>query len=461
MFKIKNLKNFAVIEAIEDELELKDLTVFMGDNSAGKSYMAMLIHSFVTMSRGYQDKNFLKSINSKFSNHKLMINLKNIVTKIIKNNHDRLVLSFDEEDLEDLKNIIKFSINEYLFKKYLTNVLFEKQNIEEIEIELNNIHKVLPKILLITNTQKDENTTIEVSIDEKNKVVADFKGDFSKEFIITETINSIMSKLVESAVKNTLPINSVYLPASRTGYLQTYKVLSNEAVFKNYTSNKEGNKNYLSIIIRFFITQLNTNTGFTDNEFSKYIENFIMNGKVNIYKDNNNIEFELDNGNSIDLNYISSTVSELIPLVVFLKRGIIKKKGLLVIEEPEAHLSFKNQKLIAKLIALLLQNNIKVLITTHSDFLIYELNNLIMKQTVLNNKDKLKDNIDEEILEDNIAIDHRKIGLYNFILKNSQSTIKKVDIDKYGIKNKYIFDNTYSITSEKNRFLELLDLIDG
>lgn len=58
-----------------------------------------------------------------------------------------------------------------------------------------------------------------------------------------------------------------------------------------------------------------------------------------------------------------STASELIPLVVFLKRGIIKKDGLLVIEEPEAHLSFKNQGLISKLIAMLLQNKIKVLIT--------------------------------------------------------------------------------------------------
>ena len=46
MFKIKKLEDFAVIERLEDELELKDLTIFMGDNSSGKSYLAMLIHSF-------------------------------------------------------------------------------------------------------------------------------------------------------------------------------------------------------------------------------------------------------------------------------------------------------------------------------------------------------------------------------------------------------------------------------
>ena len=76
----------------------------------------------------------------------------------------------------------------------------------------------------------------------------------------------------------------------------------------------------------------------------EFIENFIMNGKVDIYKDSNEIDFKLKDGSKINLNYLSSTVSELIPLVVFLKRGLIKKDGLLVIEEPEAHLSFKNQK---------------------------------------------------------------------------------------------------------------------
>ncbi|MFK5976573.1 MAG: AAA family ATPase [Sulfurovum sp.] len=262
-------------------------------------------------------------------------------------------------------------------------------------------------------------------------------------------------------MKQTLTVNSVYLPASRTGYLQTYKTLANQAVFKSYNLDDEKNKNHLSIIIRFFITQLNTNTKFKNSEFSDFIENLIMKGRVGIFEDNNNIEFKLKNGDSINLNYLSSTVSELIPLVVFLKRGIIKRNGLLVIEEPEAHLSFENQKLMAKLIALFLQNDIKVLITTHSDFLIYELNNLIMKDTIIKNKDKVDIEIYENNIQDEISIEYKKIALYNFILNDNKSIIKRVKIDKYGINNKYIFDNTYSIIKEKNQFLDILDLIDA
>ena len=461
MFKIKKLKNFAVIEKLEDDIELKNLTIFMGDNSSGKSYLAMLIHSFVTMTRGYQDKNFLKELNSKFSELNLLVDLKQTVSKIIERDNDKIVLSFSKKDLLELKEIIHFSINEYLCKKYLTKTLFEQENIEEIEIELTQLDKVLPSILTIENIKTNDYRIIEVVIDDKHKFGARFGDGFDEEFITNATIDNIISTLIQQTIKQTLSKSSVYLPASRTGYLQTYKILANQAIFKNYNADNEDSKNHLSIILRFFITQLNTNTKFKNTKFSDFIENFIIKGNVDIFEDNNNIEFKLKDGNSIDLNYLSSTVSELIPLVVFLKRGLIKKNDLLVIEEPEAHLSFENQKLMAKLISLFLESDIKVLITTHSDFLIYELNNLIMKKTIIENKDKINVEKYDEVIKDKFSIEHKNIALYNFILNNNKSIIERVKIDKYGINNKYIFDNTYSLIKEKNELLDMLDLIDA
>jgi hypothetical protein len=60
----------------------------MGDNSAGKSYLAMLIHSFITMTRGYQNKDFLKALNSKFLELDLIVNLKQKISKIVENEND-------------------------------------------------------------------------------------------------------------------------------------------------------------------------------------------------------------------------------------------------------------------------------------------------------------------------------------------------------------------------------------
>lgn len=459
MFKIKKLENFAVIESLDDILELKDLTIFMGDNSAGKSYLAMLINSIVTMSRGYSESDFLKAISSKFKSTLFLKKLEKSISDCMEQENNNLLLTFNETDMLDFKEIITFSINEYLIKKYLTFVLFEKHNLDEIEIELNNLDKFLPKMLLITNIYKNERRTIEFTVDNDSKISTTFQDDTPKKIISDIAFQTLLSGLIEITVRKTLPLNSVYLPASRTGFLQTYKSLSNDAIMSNFSNKKNEEKHTLSVIVRFFITQLNTATSFEENKFAEFIENFIMNGKVDIYKDSNEIDFKLKDGSKINLNYLSSTVSELIPLVVFLKRGLIKKDGLLVIEEPEAHLSFKNQKLVAKLIATLLQNKIKVLITTHSDFLIYEFNNLIMRNEILKNKGKLSDV--EFNFDDKVAIDYKKVSLYNFILNNDKSRISRIKINRSGIQSKYIFDSTYSVTKEKNKLLDILDNIDA
>ena len=459
MFKIKKLENFAVIESLDDILELKDLTIFMGDNSAGKSYLAMLINSIVTMSRGYSESDFLKAISSKFKSTLFLKKLEKSISDCMEQENNNLLLTFNETDMLDFKEIITFSINEYLIKKYLTFVLFEKHNLDEIEIELNNLDKFLPKMLLITNIHKNERRTIEFTVDNDSKISTTFQDDTPKKIISDIALQTLISGLIEITVRKTLPLNSVYLPASRTGFLQTYKSLSNDAIMSNFSNKKNEEKHTLSVIVRFFITQLNTATSFEENIFAESIENFIMNGKVDIYKDSNEIDFKLKDGSKINLNYLSSTVSELIPLVVFLKRGLIKKDGLLVIEEPEAHLSFKNQKLVAKLIATLLQNKIKVLITTHSDFLIYEFNNLIMRNEILKNKGKLSDV--EFNFDDKVAIDYKKVSLYNFILNNDKSRISRIKINRSGIQSKYIFDSTYSVTKEKNKLLDILDNIDA
>ena len=459
MFKIKKLENFAVIESLDDILELKDLTIFMGDNSSGKSYLAMLINSIVNMSRGYSESDFLKAISSKFKSTLFLKKLEKSISDCMEQENNNLLLTFNETDMLDFKEIITFSINEYLIKKYLTFVLFEKHNLDEIEIELNNLDKFLPKMLLITNIHKNERRTMAFTVDNDSKISTTFQDDTPKKIISDIAFQTLISGLIEITVRKTLPLNSVYLPASRTGFLQTYKSLSNDAIMSNFSNKKNEEKHTLSVIVRFFITQLNTATSFEENKFAEFIENFIMNGKVDIYKDSNEIDFKLKDGSKINLNYLSSTVSELIPLVVFLKRGLIKKDGLLVIEEPEAHLSFKNQKLVAKLIATLLQNKIKVLITTHSDFLIYEFNNLIMRNEILKNKGKLSDV--EFNFDDKVAIDYKKVSLYNFILNNDKSRISRIKINRSGIQSKYIFDSTYSVTKEKNKLLDILDNIDA
>ena len=81
---------------------------------------------------------------------------------------------------------------------------------------------------------------------------------------------------------------------------------------------------------------------------------------------------------ALRMSQSSSMVSELAPLVLFL-RGIVRPGDLLIIEEPEAHLHPGAQTAIALTLARLVRAGVRVIVTTHSDWLLQQLGNLILE----------------------------------------------------------------------------------
>ena len=79
----------------------------------------------------------------------------------------------------------------------------------------------------------------------------------------------------------------------------------------------------------------------------------------------------------IPLHLTSSSVRGLSDLYFFLRHKA-EKNTLLILDEPESHLDTHNQRLLARLLASIVRVGLKVLITTHSDYLIKEINNLVM-----------------------------------------------------------------------------------
>ena len=78
----------------------------------------------------------------------------------------------------------------------------------------------------------------------------------------------------------------------------------------------------------------------------------------------------------IRLSRASSMVSELAPVVLFL-RGAIDIGDMLIIEEPEAHLHPAAQTQMAVTLARLVRAGVRVVVTTHSDWLLKEIGNLM------------------------------------------------------------------------------------
>ena len=118
-------------------------------------------------------------------------------------------------------------------------------------------------------------------------------------------------------------------------------------------------------------------------------------------------------------------------------------ENLVLIDEPEASLDTANQIELARVVARVVRSGVRVLIATHSDYLIKELNNLIMLSQPLDNK---KDVI--ELLgyaqDDFLPADDVRA----FVAENGGLT--ECEVDAYGM-NMPVFDETIdSINSAAN-----------
>jgi AAA ATPase domain len=158
--------------------------------------------------------------------------------------------------------------------------------------------------------------------------------------------------------------------------------------------------------------------------------------------------YYLPKGNSdvrLSIYESSSAVRSLLDLGFYL-RNIAEPGSLLIIDEPELNLHPENQRRIARLLARLINIGIKVFITTHSDYIIKELNTLIMLN---HDKPHLKKIAEEEGYKPEELIAAERIKVY--IAENS--TLVPANIDpEMGIEARS-FDTTIE---DMNRIQEAI-----
>jgi predicted ATPase len=188
---------------------------------------------------------------------------------------------------------------------------------------------------------------------------------------------------------------------------------------------------------------------------AELIETEILNGKI-VIGDDGAVKFQSNKKSSplVDFSISSSLVKSLCPLIIYLKYAA-KLDDLVLAEEPESGLHPSAQIMLVRIFAMLINSGLRLLISTHNDYIIREINNLI----------KISANQDtKEIAEklgytDNQYINKDDIAAYEFRFKNKSSTtvhVKSIKIDEFG------FDTpTFDDTTDKlnNCHMELFSVL--
>ncbi|EDM23272.1 AAA family ATPase [Caminibacter mediatlanticus] len=417
MIGIKSLKGFNGI-ILKDELILNDLTIFMGDNSSGKSYTAILIDRIINIEED--------PLSFNYNDYEKIFDKKLEVNNIVDSEKKDISLFLEKKILRE-----KFiPILEDSLKDFFKNKVFLSLKLKKFDIKL--VHIINDVKINIKIDKMDTFYKIDIVFNMNNQKLQTgiISNNLDKNIIIEHLLKMLSVFLIHisSGLKK-----SLYIPASRVGYLHTYQILGTFAL-----SNLSKNINNIDLppwILDFIIKLFIPPKKIIENDFSSFIEKDILKGEVKIDKESNNIEFYVSKNKKIPLSLTSSSISELIPLVVLLKKGFIEKNNLLIIEEPEAHLDFKNKIKFVELIKILMDYGVKILITTHSEFIINELNIKIL----------------------NKEIDFKKVALYNFIRNSKRTNVFKVEIGKEGIDSSYI--NKY-ISNQLNRLNKAYESLD-
>jgi predicted ATPase len=76
--------------------------------------------------------------------------------------------------------------------------------------------------------------------------------------------------------------------------------------------------------------------------------------------------------------HLTASLVKCLSNIVFYLHHLAKPNDWIVIDEPELNLHPDNQRLIARFFGRLINEGFKVMISTHSDYIVREINNLIM-----------------------------------------------------------------------------------
>ena len=188
------------------------------------------------------------------------------------------------------------------------------------------------------------------------------------------------------------PIRTVHLPAGRTGIMQSYKVIAGAVVRQSAAAGIRPIEidplpgtaaDFLSILLEpdrgpRGLRPLKKPT--TNEHISLLIQELEGTLGASIRRDRSaelgDMVVAITREGKFPLSRTSSMLSELAPVLLVLK-GRIDMGDHITIDEPEAHLHPSIQRVIASFVTKLVTGGIQILITTHSDFFIGQINNAI------------------------------------------------------------------------------------
>ncbi len=471
------LKNFGPIKELTMDLT-KNLHLLYGESSVGKSYAAYCAYLLVSKLQEpiiRSGRHILPEDSTVDTTLLAMLNNARIQgqneVEVGSSEFSSLFLETLAESLQDILaplfqatfgNRLEELNNEYThgsFSLLLSTDILELVFSSRHELGPLHLTGFIPKVPIVIRQSQQASPVGGTVTFENGRIVAISQRTFSallRNYIIQSlgaSLQSVSSKMY-------------YLPASRLGLYRMHTSFSPiiaELATRRFDLRRSINLPSLTTPDADYIQQLALIQ--THQEVSplttlaKHLENDIIKGTIHFEEQTKRIVFQPKDTNIWqDISHVSSMVAALAPLVLYLKYVLTtprppqsqyrelqddaspaekiafqKRTIFLIFEEPEAHLHPTAQVKLMEILAELTKYNVRVMLTSHSDFMFSKLGNLVLGDT----------------------IDEKDIAVYHLVMTNEGS----IDAGDMHITKQEIRETNFADVSEE-LYDERLELIE-
>ena len=361
------------------EIEVSPLTLFVGDNNSGKSYLMALLWGIQNLGVSELISSVLRE-ETKLEHELIGWIRAQVALACEQGEHIAQVCEIEKE----LQALLQEGLRQN--KDNLVKKIFNSSDvkIKDLQIEL----KDLDKISLTFTKLKDRWGSEELdSLRIKNNTgteytikLSEIEWGYQNNLIIC----MILSLAMEISIGEVNGIHeNIYLPAARTGFMLTKDIINKAG--RNAAFNIGVQQEEMSPFIRpinQFLDVMNDLSFDSKGDrgaaaIAEYLENYMAEGTVEMSTLPNKEVLYVPAGQEkgIPLRIVSAVVTEISPLILILKHKK-RVKGLFY-EEPEMCLHPQLQQKIARVICQLASAGVKMTLTTHSDIILQHINNMI------------------------------------------------------------------------------------
>ena len=405
-------KNFGPI--VEGTVDLKPLTIFVGPSNTGKSYMATAVYAVmravedrpqVPYVRNLARRGILPTFEGRWETP---VEVADAIRDWVKQ-QDGKAWEYQEVPVSAMPEKARSELNQstyqvldwlhrdvtqQLFLAYRGNAELVNRASKPEDFSLT-IKRDLPLLEMVIRLGDGKNFKPGFDISKASipSHIIEYWGSDQKldEEIYPDVYLEFFSRLRISAAEylfDGLPHSSFFLPAARSGIAQGQRILAASIIRQSsLPGSQRVNVPALPGVTTEFLSDLvsldrGMRSPLPSVELDKaisFIESNVLHGEIDLDESAGlpypEIVYETTAG-KFNVKHSSSMITELAPVVLFLKY-LVRPGHLLIFEEPESHLHPAAQLQMARGIARLVNAGVKVLITTHSDIFVSQINNLL------------------------------------------------------------------------------------